>query len=436
MRVGVVGTGHVGLPTAAVLARCGHEVWATDSDREKLEILRAGGEAFFEPRLADVVRESVEARRLFFTPEIADVLSEASAVFLCVGTPPKASGEANLALIERATVQIARHASGPLLVVEKSTVPAGSAERIRQTLSRRRPDIRFDVVSNPEFLRAGTAVQDSLNPDRILVGGDSAQALATMRDLYRPLIESGVRWIETDVRTAELAKHACNAFLALKVSFANALARLSEATDADVTLVAEVMGADPRIGPAHLSAGLGYGGYCFPKDLQAFDWLAGNLGYEFPLLREVARINEEAVDAVFQKVKEALWNVEGKRVALLGLSFKPGTDDVRFSPALTLARMLLEAGAEVVGYDPQAGANAKAEVPGLEVVGDAYTALDGAHCAVMATEWPELVTLDLARARELMEFPVIVDGRNVFDPEIMRAEGFTYLPAGRPAVRP
>ncbi|MGH2676128.1 MAG: UDP-glucose dehydrogenase family protein, partial [Actinomycetota bacterium] len=289
---------------------------------------------------------------------------------------------------------------------------------------------------NPEFLREGSAVEDSLHPDRILVGGDSAQALAVMRELYAPLVEAGSEWIETDLRTAELAKHASNAFLALKISFANALARLCEAAGADVEAVTEIMGADPRIGRAHLRAGMGYGGYCFPKDLQAFERLADRLGYDFPILREVARINEEAVEATYHKIEEALWNLEGKRIALLGLAFKAGTDDVRLAPALALADGLLSAGAVVIGYDPQAGANAKAEVPGLEVATDLYEALEGAHCAVVCTEWQEIADLDLGRAREAMALPIVVDGRNVFEPADMAAHGFTYLPTGRPPVQP
>jgi UDPglucose 6-dehydrogenase len=292
------------------------------------------------------------------------------------------------------------------------------------------------VVCNPEFLREGNAVEDSLRPDRILVGSDSDEALAVMRELYAPLVGEGTTWIETDLQTAELAKHASNAFLALKVSFANALARIAEAAGADVEAVTEVMGADPRIGKAHLSAGLGYGGSCFPKDLLAFERLTSRLGYDFPLLREIARINQEAVDAAFRKVEEVLWNLEGKRVALLGLAFKPGTDDIRYAPALGLADQLLEAGAAVVGYDPQAGPNAKAELPGLEVIDDPYVALSGADAAVVCTEWDEIKALDLGRVREVMRLPIVVDGRNVFDSDEVAEHGFTYIPTGRPPVRP
>jgi UDPglucose 6-dehydrogenase len=252
-----------------------------------------------------------------------------------------------------------------------------------------------------------------------------------MRRLYEPLIRDGGRLIEVDVATAELAKHACNAFLATKISFVNALARVCERAGADVTAVAEVMGSDPRIGRAFLDAGIGYGGYCFPKDLQAFERLAARLGYDFRLLHEVARINEEAVETIVDKVRDALWNLEDKRIALLGLSFKPSTDDVRFSPALTLARRLLDEDASVVGFDPAAGWNAKAEVPDLEIASSPYDALEGAHCVVVCTEWDEFRSLDLQAAKRLLARPVVVDGRNLFDPEEMRSLGFLYRGTGR-----
>jgi UDPglucose 6-dehydrogenase len=256
-----------------------------------------------------------------------------------------------------------------------------------------------------------------------------------MREVYRPLIEAGCTYLETDVKTAELAKHASNAFLAMKISFANALARVCELSGADVVSVADIMGADPRIGRAFLDAGLGYGGFCFPKDLQAFDRLAQDLGYDFGLLREVRRINDEAVAATAAKIEEGLWNLQDKTVALLGLAFKAGTDDVRFSPALALARRLLAEGAQVVVFDPQAAATAKDELPGLEIAVDVYQAANGAHCVVVCTDWPEFRDLDLAQLRMAMAFPFVVDGRNLFEPAEMAAAGFSYVPTGRPRPR-
>ncbi|HEX2050677.1 MAG TPA: UDP-glucose/GDP-mannose dehydrogenase family protein [Actinomycetota bacterium] len=435
MRVGVIGTGHVGLTTCVTLAALGHDVVGTDHDGEKIASLQAGTAPFFEPGLQDLLDDTLARGRLRFTTDDRDAVAGSEVVFICVGTPARARGDANLVAVENAARAVARHATGPVVVVEKSTVPAGTSARVRRTLERERPELsgRLHVASNPEFLREGNAIKDSLEPDRILVGAQSETAFEVMRRLYAPLTAKGHALIETDIDTAELAKHACNAFLALKISYANALARLCERAGADVTRVAEVMGTDPRIGRAFLDAGLGYGGYCFPKDIVAFERLAVRLGYDMPLLREVARINREAVDATAEKVEEALWNVEGKRVALFGLAFKPGTDDTRESPALVLARRLLSEGATVIGYDPQASSNAKADVPELEVAPDAYDAARGAHCVVVSTEWDEFRRLDLARLKDVMAYPVVVDGRNLFDPQVMVSAGFNYVPTGRPA---
>jgi UDPglucose 6-dehydrogenase len=436
MNVGVIGTGHVGLVTCVTMAAVGHRVVGCDSDAEKMEQLERGVAPFFEPGLQELLEETTGQGSLTFTSDAAKAIAESQVVFICVGTPAKASGEANLLAVEQAAQAVARHATGKTVVVEKSTVPAGTAQRVRRTLVRERPEFgsELEVVSNPEFLREGTAVYDSLNPDRVLVGVESEWAAEIMRDLYEPLTDKGSLLIETNISTAELAKHACNAFLALKISYANALARMCEKAGADVVAVADVMGSDPRIGRDFLNAGLGYGGYCFPKDLVAFERLSEQLGYGFPLLREVARINESAVTSTVTKIREALWNLEDKRIALLGLSFKPGTDDIRFSPSLALARALIAEGAHVVGYDPQAQANSKAELPQLEISPDAYEACSSAHCVVVGTDWEDFKDLDLARLKDIMIYPIVVDGRNLFEPQQMRSAGFTYYPTGRPAV--
>ena len=437
MRVVVVGTGHVGLITAASIAAIGHDVVGLDNDEEKIETLRQGISPFYEPGLEALIGQTADAGNLRFEAEPAHAMKGAEVVFICVGTPARATGEASLVALERAARSVARSLSGPVVVVEKSTVPAGTADRLWRVLKSERSDLvdQIEVVSNPEFLREGQGVEDALHPGRILVGARSPGGFETMRRLYEPLIRDGSLLIETDLPTAELAKHACNAFLALKVSFANALARLCERAGADVTSVVDVMGSDPRIGRAFLDAGLGYGGFCFPKDLQAFEHLSARLGYDFPLLREIERINREAVEATFDKIKDALWNLEDKRVALLGLSFKPNTDDVRFSPALALARRLLDEGATAVGYDPRAGANAKSELPGLEVVSSADDAMEGAHCMVVCTEWDEFRSLDLRRAKSLLAHPIVVDGRNLFDPDEMKTMGFVYYGTGRASHR-
>lgn len=433
MRIAVIGTGHVGLVTCATVAEIGHEVVGVDQDPAKLETIRRGRSPFYEPGLDDVLGRNLTEGRLRFVSDVGEAVAGAQVVFICVGTPPRASGEANLLAVEQAARQVAREATGPLVVAQKSTVPAGSADRLHRTLALEQPRIGsvIDVVSNPEFLREGRAVEDSLHPDRILVGSSSERGFEVMRELYRPLTDAGAPLVETDVRSAELAKHASNAFLALKISFANALARIAERAGADVEAVTSVMGADPRIGPDFLRAGLGYGGYCFPKDLVAFERLASSLGYEFGLLKEVASINEEAVATALEKVRDALWNLEGKRIALLGLSFKPETDDVRFSPSLSLARSLIAAGADVVGYDPRAASEAAKEVPDLTLAESAYDAADGAHCLVLCTAWQEFRELDLEKLGELVAFRLIVDGRNFLDPQAVVAAGFTYHSMGR-----
>ncbi len=437
MRVVVIGTGHVGLLTAATLASLGHDVVGLDQDEERTRGLQQGVAPFFEPGLPELLEQGLTSGRLRFEVESARGVAGAEVLFICVGTPARASGEANLVAVERAARGVARHFSGPIVVVEKSTVPAGTAGRLWHVLGLERPDLRqeIEVVSNPEFLREGQAVEDSLRPGRILVGARSERGFETMRRLYQPLVNEGNQLIECDIATAEIAKHACNAFLALKISFANAVARVCERAGADVTAVADVMGADPRIGRAFLDAGLGWGGYCFPKDLQAFERLAAQLGYDFRLLREVARINDQAVESAVDKIKDGLWNLEDKRIALLGLSFKPGTDDVRFSPALALARRLLDEGARVVGYDPEAGPNAKSELAELDLASNAFDAIEGAHCMVVCTEWDEFRSLDVQHARELMAHPIVVDARNVFDPGEMRAMGFVYYGMGRAVER-
>ena len=436
MRIAVVGTGHVGLVTAATLAHLGHDVVGLDSDAAKIARLKDGSTPFFEPGLEELVAETGGAGRLRFSEDLEDAIAGREVVFICVGTPARASGEANLAAVESSARAVAAHVSGRTLIVEKSTVPAGTARRLKETLRRERPDLagELGVASNPEFLREGRAIEDSLRPDRILVGAEDDWAFETLRAVYEPLVSRGARLIETDIATAELAKHASNAFLALKISYANALARLCEKAGADVLAVAEVLGSDQRIGRAFLDAGMGYGGYCFPKDIQAFERLAAGLGYDFPLLNEVVRINDEAVVAVLDKVRDALWNLEGKRVALLGLAFKPETDDVRFAPALTLARKLIAEGAACVGYDPQAGDNAATELPELDVASTPYEAARGAHCVVLCTEWDEFKSLDLDKLKEVVAYPIVVDGRNVFDFEPMRRAGFTYYPTGRPPL--
>ena len=434
MRITVIGTGHVGLVTCTTLSALGHEVVGIDSDAEKIASLQKGIAPFHEPGLEDLMQRETSAGRLTFTTDPREAIDDAEVVFLCVGTPPKASGEASLLAVETAARLVAAHATRLTVVVEKSTVPAGTAQRLKRVLELERSAHEFHVCSNPEFLREGHAIEDNMEPERILVGAESEVAFDALRRVYEPLTSKGVRLIETDIQTAELAKHACNAFLAMKISYMNGIARLCERAGADVVQVAEVMGADSRIGRQFLNAGLGYGGFCFPKDLAAFDSLARQLGYDFPLLREVARLNDEAIEVITDKIKQVLWNLEDKRIALWGLSFKPHTSDTRLAPALRLAQKLIDEGAQVIGYDPQALANAKHDVPDIELANDPIEAARGAHCLVIATEWDDFLGVDLAKLKELMVYPVIVDGRNLFEPAAMKEAGFSYYPTGRPAI--
>lgn len=435
MHISVIGTGHVGLLTAVSMAAIGHDVVAEDIDHEKMEILQLGRAPFFEPGLDVLLDEAIRSGKLRFSTDVEDATQGADVVFICVGTPAGANGEANLVAVEKATQEVIRHVRPGTVLVEKSTVPAGTAARIERVIAMERPDIAAElyVVSNPEFLREGRAVQDCLEPDRILVGAGSRRAFNVMRRVYQPLLDKNVALIETNISTSELSKHACNAFLALKISYANAMARICERAGADVEAVAEIMGSDPRIGQDFLKAGLGWGGYCFPKDLTAFRLLASRLGYDFPLLAEVERINSEAVDVAIEKLRSCVWNLEGKRIALLGLSFKAGTDDVRFSPALVLARRMIEEGAVVIGYDPEARNNALKELTSLKVATNPYDAARGAHCIVIATDWPEFRDLDLAKLRELATYPMMVDARNLLDPLEAKKAGFHYDSMGRSA---
>ncbi|MGH2740276.1 MAG: UDP-glucose dehydrogenase family protein [Actinomycetota bacterium] len=436
MRIAVIGTGHVGVPTCVALSHIGHHVVGTDLDQEKIGGLQQGIPPFFEPGLPEALVTELRSGRLRFASSSGEAIPESEVLFLCVATEPESDGRANLDALERAARDVARFATGDPVVVEKSTVPSGTSERLRRMLADSGREIDLEVVSNPEFLRQGSALRDALDPERILIGADSARGFEVMRRVYDPLISRGHRVIETDVRTAELAKYACNSFLALKISYANALASLCERMGLDVGVVTEVMGADTRIGGAFLSPGLGFGGSCLPKDLVAFELLASDHGYEFPLLREIRALNEEALFSVLRKVEDATGGMKGKRICLLGLSYKPNTDDVRGSPAIELARRLMAGGAEVVGYDPQAMPNAKSEMGSLELASDPYEASSAADCLVICTEWSEFAHIDLERMKREMRSPVVVDARMVLNPDDVRRARVEYYPTGSPPSIP
>ena len=436
MKVAVVGIGHVGLVTAAALASLGHDVMGMDLSAERVDALRRAEVPFREPGLDELVREGVGSGRLGFTTSIPEAVGDVAVVFICVGRPPVGQGDRSLTAVEDVVRELARSVTDGVVLVVKSTVPPGTTGRIEKVVRVERPDLDLVAVSSPEFLREGHAVEDTLEPDRLVVGCEDPRGVAALRELYAPVLAAGHPMIRTDPRTAELSKLASNAFLATKISFANSLARVAELSGADVEGVSEIMGADPRIGPAFLHAGMGYGGYCLPKDIVTLEKVAERLGYDFGILREAIQVNDETLVAMLRKVEEAVWNLEGKTVALFGLAFKPGTDDVRAAPALALAVALRAEGARVTGYDPMAGRPAVSADPALKVAADPYAAAEGAHCVVLCTEWPEFRDLDLQRLSAAMAQPAIVDGRNLLDADAMVAAGFHYLSVGREPREP
>ena len=436
MRVSVIGVGHVGLVTAACMAELGHDVVGMDDDAAKVAALRSGTVPFHEPGLQELVRAMADTGRLRFTTEASDAVGHAEVVFICVGTPRRADGAPNLSYVQGAAATVADHATRSLIVAEKSTVPVRTGERIRHALRLQTQasgsDLTHHVVSNPEFLREGTAVADTLAPDRVVVGADSDEAHEVMRALYAPLLSRhDCPYVATDVRTAELIKHASNAFLATKISFINAIARVCELAGADVRTIADAMGHDARIGRAFLDAGLGYGGSCFPKDVEAFIHIAGELGYDFGMLRETDRINREAKQWPVAQLRRLLWNLDGKEVAVLGVAFKPGTDDIRDAPALDVIDALLAEGARVRLHDPVALRHVEDRWPGAVLHDKAEDALRGAHAVVVCTEWDEYRAITPERVCELLAYPVVVDARHVWDPAALEAAGATVAAVGR-----
>lgn len=437
MKIMIVGVGHVGLVTAACLAELGHDVVGVDSDQEKIATLQAGGVPFHEPRLPELLAQVIDAGTLTFAPDIASAITDVEVAFVCVGTPPLPGGGPDLRYVEGVGAEVAAHAEHDLVLVEKSTVPANTGQRLTQVIAReqarRGPDSpQIHIASNPEFLREGSAVPDTREPDRIVYGTSSEFARDALRVVYAPMVARvGCPVVETDVPTAELIKHASNAFLATRLSFINAVANVCDRVGADVEVVAEGMGHDARIGPAFLKAGLGYGGSCFPKDVDAFAHLARTVGYEFRLLEEVRAINNGQRKVVLDTLTEELWHLTDKVVTILGATFKPGTDDLREAPALYLAQDLLDAGAKVRIYDPIATAEVAEALPEVEVFDDPLEACRDAHAAVIATEWPEIAGLDPKDLHEALAYPIVVDGRNALDARAALDAGLHYHGIGR-----
>ena len=433
MNITVVGTGYVGLVTGACFSDWGHNVLCVDNDENKVKMLKQLQMPIYEDGLEDLVRKNVAAGRLHFTSSIEDGTKFAEVIFIAVGTPPGYRGAANMSYVEQVARQVSEHMTSYRLLVEKSTVPVNTHEQVKRTVSKYlRADIPFDVASNPEFLKEGTAIEDAYSPDRIVVGVESERAAKLMRDIYEPIIKkTNCPFLVMNPASAELTKHASNSFLAMKISFINAVARVCEMAGANVEQVAQGMGLDKRIGPQFLKAGVGYGGSCFPKDVDAFVQIADHLGYNFELLKEVQRINKTQREHVMQKIQHELWVIKNKTVAVLGLAFKPGTDDVRESPSLYFIPQLKEAGAKLQLWDP-IGQERFAEIhPQEKYFKTPLECATGADLLLVLTEWPEVRKLDIQKLKEVMHVPVVIDGRNVFDPAAMRAAGFTYHSVGR-----
>ena len=448
MRLTVIGCGYVGLVTGACLAAAGHEVFCTDIDDKRIDLLKAGKVPIYEEHLEAVLERAAADQKISYTSDAGEAIRAGEVIFICVGTPPKQSGEADLSAIDHVARQIATEARTSKLVVEKSTVPALTGIQLQRALAAYSPngEIKFEVASNPEFLREGTAVDDFFHPDRIVVGVESERSAVKLREIYQPIVEGkfdcpvhGGRCpsaekpelLVTTINSAELIKHASNSFLALKISYANVIADLCERIGANVEEVTRAMGLDPRIGTQFLKAGLGFGGFCFPKDIQAFIHLSASVGVDFDILKAAERVNKQRIDRFLEKVHKALWVVEGKRIAVLGLAFKAKTDDIRLAPALEVIRRLVEEGAEIHASDPEAMARTKAVFPNLAYHGDPYEALEGSDAALVCTEWQQFRELDWERAGRLMARRLVIDGRNLYSPKKMRDLGFDYYSFGQ-----
>ncbi len=418
MRVSVVGVGHVGLSTAVCFAYLGHEVLGVDEDAGKIAKIVQGEMPFVEAGLGEMLREQLAQGRLRFSTDVAEAARGQDVIFICVGTPTEPSGKPDLSQVQRVAQTLADALDGYAVIAEKSTVPVGTGEAIRLIVAGGvRPGIDFDVASNPEFLQEGHAIRDTLEPSRIVVGTSSERGESVLRELYAPTVEAtGCRFIATDIAPAELVKHASNAFLATKISFINQVAEVCDASGADVGIVAQAMGLDGRIGPSFLRAGIGYGGACLPKDVQAFQYTASQLGVDFLLLSEVDRINRKRRSDFVAKIRSVLGGLEGKRVAVWGLAFKPQTDDLRNAPGIEVASQLLSGGAAVVAYDPEASEEAKRSIPQAEFSSSPLEAARGADCVAICTEWPEFAEVNLGDLRAVVTQAVVVDGRNMLDP--------------------
>lgn len=433
MKIGIIGTGYVGLVTSVCLADLGHDVIGTDIVKEKIDKASQGISPIYEPGLEELLRKNLKAGNLSFSHDLNKTIQSSDILFVCVNTPPREDGSADMSFVEGVSRTIAENLNTYKLVVEKSTVPIKTSMWIKRTISlHRKGEADFDVASNPEFLREGTAVSDFLEPDRVVIGVETERARDIMVKIYEKFKD---RLLITNIDTAELIKHASNSFLALKISYINLISDICEKTDADVEKVAEGMGLDPRIGPRFLRAGVGYGGSCFPKDIKALAWIGEDLGVNVNLLREADRINTERIRIFVEKIEKVLWTLKEKRIAILGLSFKPETDDIREAPSVKVIRELLKEETFLRLYDPEAMENVKKlypEEPSRIVYAKSpYEAAEGANALAIFTEWDEFRKLDLKKIKDIMANPIIIDGRNIFEPAQLQKLGFEYYSIGR-----
>jgi UDPglucose 6-dehydrogenase len=429
MKLAIIGTGYVGLVSGTCFAEVGHQVICVDNDAAKVKMLQAGRIPIYEPGLEELVKKNVAAGRLTFTNSTSEGVQKSDVVFIAVPTPPQPDGSVDLSYIERVARDIAAAMTSYKIVVDKSTVPVKTGEKVTETIKRYcTAKTEFDVVSNPEFLREGFAVGDLMKPDRVVIGVGSQRPIAAMKEIYTPF---NAPIIITDINSAELIKHAANSFLALKISYINAIATICEAAGANVQEVAQGIGLDERIGRRFLNAGIGFGGSCFPKDLSAFIKISEQIGYDFKLLKEVQRINAEQMDRFVKKITDTLWVLKDKKIGVLGLAFKQNTDDVRSSPAIDLCQRLLKDGATLRVHDPKAMDKTKSLLPNVTYVDDMNAVAEGCDALVVATEWDEFKKLDLVRAKKSLTHPILFDGRNLFDPAEMEKLGWIYKSVGR-----
>ncbi|MCK4252203.1 UDP-glucose/GDP-mannose dehydrogenase family protein [candidate division WOR-3 bacterium] len=429
MKVCMIGTGYVGLVSGTCLAEIGHEVICVDNDKKKIDILKKGSIPIYEPGLEELIAKNVKAGRLDFTTSIKEGVEKSLFLFIAVGTPPKDDGEPDLSSVEKVAEEIGSAMNEYKIIIEKSTVPVQTGKWVRTVIERFSKRVKdFDVASNPEFLREGSAIDDFSHPDRVVLGVESEKAKEKLLELYKPI---DAPKIVTDIASAELIKHASNSYLSARISFINAISIICEKSGADILQVAEGMGLDKRIGRGFLNAGVGFGGFCFPKDIKAFVSIAAKLGYDFRFLKEVDNINHEQMLRTVKKLEGMLWNLREKKIGILGLAFKPNTDDMRFAPSITIIKELQKHGATVKAYDPVAMDRAKEIMPDIEYCTDAYKVAENVDAIILVTEWKEFKNLDFKKLKELMRQPVFLDGRNVYDSDKIKELGFIYAGIGR-----